>query len=141
MEKLRLVIILTLCFQTILIRAKLPDWAPPDIIELVAEDKKRCMDEHKVDQATIDKADNGDIPNEQNIKCYMHCMMESFSVVDEDGEIEEETFVGFLPEQFQTKARQSLSACANKGGADPCDKLYNTMMCFIPLAPELWYVL
>ncbi|KAF3430477.1 hypothetical protein E2986_07428 [Frieseomelitta varia] len=38
-----------LCLQTILVNA-VPDWVPPEIFDMVADDKARCMSEHGTTQ-------------------------------------------------------------------------------------------
>nr|UEN71174.1 odorant-binding protein 9 [Gregopimpla kuwanae] len=63
--------------------AALPEWVTQDIIDMVHDDKERCMQEHGTTQDLIDKVNDGNIVNERTLTCYMNCLFESFGVVSE----------------------------------------------------------
>ena len=127
------------CAQAVLVRA-VPDWVPPEVLDMVQDDKERCMGEHGTSQAQIDEVDNGNILNEPSITCYMYCLLEAFSLADEDGNLETDMLLGLLPDNLQEKATDVLGKCTPTVGSDNCEKIYNLAKCVQGIVPELWFI-
>ncbi|XP_003701453.1 odorant binding protein 1 [Megachile rotundata] len=125
--------------QTVLVRAA-PDWIPPEIYDMIADDKSRCMSEHGTKQEEIDEVSAGVIKNEPSITCYMYCMLEAFSLVDDEAQLETEMMVGLLPESLQDKANNVLSKCTPTSGTDNCNKIFNLATCVQQSAPDVWFM-
>ncbi|XP_043283074.1 general odorant-binding protein 69a-like [Venturia canescens] len=124
------------------VSADLPDFVTPEIIEMVHDDKIRCMDKFGTDQGMIDQVNTGTILNDPKLTCYMHCLFESFGVIDEDsGDFEYEMLLGFFPDDIQAQGRDILSSCAEQDGADLCDKVYKIATCIQAKAPTMWFML
>ncbi|EZA48953.1 ObirObp1 [Ooceraea biroi] len=117
-----------------------PDWVPPEMLEMVQGDKKRCMGEHGTSQALIDEVNNGNLADDRSIACYMHCMLDAFSLVDEEGNLETEMLLGVIPEQFLELATELLNKCAVQEGADGCEKVFKIAKCVQATKPELWFM-
>ncbi|XP_034946448.1 general odorant-binding protein 69a-like isoform X2 [Chelonus insularis] len=115
MGRLLSCIFLSLFLQTSFISAKLPDWVTPEMVAMVADDKAKCMAVHGTTQDLIDSVNDGNIPNDPKITCYMYCLFESFSVIDEDGQLEAEMLAGLFPEDIQAKGLKVLPPCATQG--------------------------
>ncbi|XP_001600769.1 general odorant-binding protein 69a [Nasonia vitripennis] len=124
-----------------LVRAGPPDWISAEILEMVQSDKGRCMAEHGTTEALIDDVNKGNLPNDKAITCYMYCLFEAFSLVDEEANIEVEMLVGFLPEHMQAVANELIDVCAKLDGADVCDKMYVMAKCVMEKRPDLWFML
>ncbi|XP_014221575.1 general odorant-binding protein 69a-like [Trichogramma pretiosum] len=129
-----------LTFQALVVYAKRPEYITDEIMDMISNDKNRCMAEYGTTEALIDQVNDGHIPNDRAITCYMYCMFESFSLVDEDGEIEIEMLVGFIPEEFQEIAAELIEACATLPGEDVCDKMYKRSSCVQAKRPDLWFM-
>ncbi|XP_060817737.1 pheromone-binding protein-related protein 6-like [Bombus pascuorum] len=127
------------CLQTIFVNA-VPDWIPPEIFDMVAEDKARCMSEHGTTQAQIDEVDQGVLKDDRSITCYMFCLLEAFSLVDDEGDIDADMLLGLLPDQFQARAESVMSKCTPAAGSDKCDKIYNLAKCAMAEAPDVWFI-
>lgn len=124
------------------VSADLPDFVTPEMIEMVQDDKVRCMDKFGTDQGMIDQVNAGNILNDPKLTCYMHCLFESFGVIDEDsGDFEYEMLVGFFPENVQEQGRDILGGCADQVGSDLCDKVYKIATCIQAKAPSMWFML
>ncbi|KAI4475673.1 hypothetical protein M0802_015073 [Mischocyttarus mexicanus] len=110
------------------------------MIEMVAGDKARCMEEHGTTQALIDQVNDGNLVNDRSLSCYMYCMLESFSLVDEEGNLESEMLLGFIPDNLKDMGTDVLNACAKQDGADGCERVFNVAKCVQQKVPELWFM-
>ncbi|CAK9819635.1 General odorant-binding protein 69a [Anthophora plagiata] len=128
------------CLQAVLVSAA-PDWVPPEIFEMVADDKARCMGEHGTTQAQIDEVDQGKLENNPSITCYMYCLLEAFSLVDDEGNLDADMMLGLLPESLQERAESIVGQCTPTTGTDNCNKIFNLASCVQKLAPDVWFIL
>nr|QNL14931.1 odorant-binding protein 5 [Aulacocentrum confusum] len=133
-------VLLGIILQAGLVPAKRPDFVTDEMVAMIKDDKDRCMQEHGTTEALIERVNDGDIPNDKAITCYMYCLFESFSVIDEDGVLEADMLTGFFPEDIQAKGGPILSACASQDGADNCEKVYNIAKCVHSKMPEMWFM-
>nr|QDJ95961.1 odorant-binding protein 18 [Encarsia formosa] len=130
--------VLAVCLQAI--SANRPDFITDEVMEMIKDDKARCMAEHGTTEALIDEVNNGHLPNDKALTCYMFCLFEAFSLVDEDANLEVDMLIGFLPESMQSIAHDLIEKCAHKSGADPCDKIFNMAKCVQDERPDLWFM-
>ncbi|KAL6438099.1 hypothetical protein ACFW04_004378 [Cataglyphis niger] len=134
------VILGVVLLQAIYVFAGPPDWIPPEMLEMVQDDKQRCMAEHGTSQALIDEVNDGKLTDDRSITCYMHCLLDAFSLVDEEGDLEVDMLLSVIPENFQEIGTQILNKCAKQDGADPCEKIFNVAKCVQATVPELWFM-
>nr|AQN78387.1 odorant-binding protein 9 [Meteorus pulchricornis] len=134
-------VVIGILMPTFLVSAKLPDWVSDDMIEMVAEDKARCLGETGATQGLIDEVNEGKLPTDKSLACYMYCLFESLSLVDEDGVLDYEMIAGFLPDDMQSTATNILGACAAQPGADNCEKMYNIGVCVQAKDPSMFFML
>ncbi|XP_076376470.1 odorant binding protein 1 [Megalopta genalis] len=125
--------------QAALVRA-VPDWVPPEIIDMVQDDKQRCMEEHGTSEAMIQEVAQGKISSDRSITCYMYCLLEAFSLVDDEANLETDMLMGILPEHLQDLAEQILGKCNPAAGSDNCEKMYNLAVCVQQAVPEMWFI-
>jgi len=134
------VILGVVLLQAIYVSAGPPDWIPPEMLEMVQGDKERCMAEHGTSQALIDQVNDGKLSEDRSITCYMNCLLDAFSLVDEEGNLEAEMLISVIPAEFQEIGNKILNKCAVQDGADPCEKIYNVAKCVQSTVPELWFM-
>lgn len=134
------VILSVVLLQAIYVSAGPPDWIPPEMLEMVQSDKERCMAEHGTSQTLIDEVNDGKLTNDRSITCYMHCLLEAFSLVDDEGNLEAEMLLSVVPEQYQKIGTELLNKCAVQTGADECEKILNVAKCVQGAVPELWFM-
>ncbi|KAK0086441.1 hypothetical protein PV325_009388 [Microctonus aethiopoides] len=135
-------VLIGILIQSYFVYAKRPDFVTDDMVAMVADDKARCMGEHGTTEGyMIDQVNEGNIPNDPKITCYMYCLFESFSVMDEDGVLEADMLTGFFPEEIQAKGASVLSDCGTQDGADNCEKVYKIATCVQSKVPEMWFML
>lgn len=98
------------------------------------------MSEHGTTQAQIDEVNDGVLVHSKAIGCYMYCMLDAFSLADEEGNLEAEMLISFLPEDLQEMGTNILNKCAKQDGEDNCDKIFNVAKCVQAEVPELWFM-
>ncbi|KAK2579462.1 hypothetical protein KPH14_010777 [Odynerus spinipes] len=135
-----LTIFAIVALQDVRVTAGPPDWIPPEMLEMVAGDKARCMEEHGTSQALIDQVNDGNLVNDRSLTCYMFCLLDAFSLVDDDGNLESEMLLGFIPDNLKELGNDILNACAKQDGADGCERIYNVAKCVQQKVPELWFM-
>ncbi|XP_008554592.1 general odorant-binding protein 69a [Microplitis demolitor] len=130
-----------LLLQTFLVSAKLPDWVPAEVIDMAQGEKGRCMSEHGTTEDMINAVNEGNIPNDPKLTCYMFCLFESFSIIDEDGVLEYGMLTEMFPDDIKAKAETVLSGCAEQAGADNCEKVYKIATCVQSKSPDMWFMI
>ncbi|KYN41523.1 Pheromone-binding protein-related protein 1 [Trachymyrmex septentrionalis] len=131
------VILGVVLLQAIYVSAGPPDWIPAEMLEMVQADKERCMAEHGTSQVSIDEVNDGKLSNDRSITCYMNCLLDAFSLVDEEGNLEADMLISVIPEQFQEIGNKILNKCAKQDGADACEKIYEVAKCVQGTVPEV----
>jgi len=134
------VILGVVLLQAIYVSAGPPDWIPPEMLEMVQGDKERCMAEHGTSQTLIDEVNDGKLTNDRSLTCYMNCLLDAFSLVDEEGNLEAEMLISVIPAEFQEIGNKILNKCARQDGADACEKIYEVAKCVQGTVPELWFM-
>ncbi|KAG7198172.1 hypothetical protein KM043_005590 [Ampulex compressa] len=134
------VILAAVLLQAGLIAAGPPDWVPQEMLAMVQGDKERCMAEYGTTQDQIDKVNEGVLVNEKSISCYMYCLLDAFSLADEEGNLESEMLMSFVPEHLVATASDILGKCAKQEGPTACDKIFEVAKCVQSTVPELWFI-
>ncbi|EFN89245.1 Pheromone-binding protein-related protein 1 [Harpegnathos saltator] len=107
------------------------------MLEMVQGDKERCMAEHGTSQDLIDQVNDGHLSDDRSITCYMNCLLDAFSLVDEEGDLEADMLISVIPEQYQEIGTKLLTKCAKQDGADPCEKIFKVAQCVQGTVPEV----
>ncbi|XP_054000124.1 general odorant-binding protein 69a-like [Hylaeus anthracinus] len=134
-----LLVLAIVCVQAMFVHA-VPEWVPEEVFEMVADDKQRCMSEHGTTQAQIDDVGVGKMENNPSITCYMYCLLEAFSLVDEEANLETDMLLGIIPEHLHETASKVLGACTPTTGTDNCNKIFNLGKCVYAQVPDLWFI-
>nr|QYL00045.1 OBP20 [Eupeodes corollae] len=96
----------------------------------------RCQKEIGVDEALIAQSNNGNLPNDRKLQCYIHCLFQKTGLIDENNIIHLEHMIEILPTEMQEIIERLISSCGTKHGADPCETAYLTVKCYFDADPE-----
>nr|UYB94412.1 odorant-binding protein 10 [Lytta caraganae] len=103
--------------------------------------RKTCMEKTDVDEATIDKANEGDFDDgNDKFKCYAYCVMRELKTMDENGGIHYEPMMEYLPEDYKEPVKEMFEACDNFTDDDLCMRAYNVFKCNAEKYPEYFFV-
>nr|ALG36142.1 odorant binding protein 9 [Sclerodermus sp. MQW-2015] len=134
-------ILVVAALQAVSVCAERPAWITQEILDMIANDKNNCMAEHGTTEAQVDSVNNGQLPEDRSITCYMFCMFDTFAVVDEDGVLDADTLSSFFPEEVQEKARGAFGPCSEPPGDDNCDKMKNLAKCIHEHDPSMLFMI
>ncbi|KAJ8664399.1 hypothetical protein QAD02_006061 [Eretmocerus hayati] len=124
------------------VEAKHPaDFITPEIMEMIRPDKERCMAEHGTTEELIQEVNDGHLPDDRRITCYAFCLFEAFSLIDDEGTLEVEMLIGFIPDEYKAVAHDLIEHCAHETGTDVCNKMYKMAKCVQAKRPDLWFMI
>nr|UQJ72437.1 odorant binding protein 1 [Trissolcus basalis] len=126
--------------QATLVIAKRPDFIDDDMMEMIKEDKAQCMQEHGTTEDMIEKASEGNIPNDSHITCYISCLLTRLGMLTDDGAIDADMMLSVVPDEIQDKAQQVLEKCGALTGTNNCERMYNAAQCILKNCPEMWFI-
>ncbi|XP_023014264.2 general odorant-binding protein 69a [Leptinotarsa decemlineata] len=95
-----------------------------------------CVDETGAKEDDILNARKGIFADDNNLKCYIKCIMAQMACIDEEGIIDEEATIAVLPEEYRAKAAPIIKKCGTKKGSTPCENAWLTHKCYQGEAPE-----
>ncbi|XP_019868892.1 general odorant-binding protein 83a-like [Aethina tumida] len=97
-----------------------------------------CLKEVGVSEELIAKAIDGDLVEDDKLKCYSKCLMVEAGVMDEKtGDISVAIIEEILPENLRESYKENLQRCAEKSDNDDlCEKAFDMFKCNHDLNPE-----
>ncbi|XP_057661153.1 general odorant-binding protein 56d-like [Diorhabda carinulata] len=99
-----------------------------------------CVSQSKVAEDVVSAAKNGNIGDDNNLKCYMKCILDELGVIDDDEKIDVDGVVAMLPEEMQEFAPAVLKKCGTQSGADLCDAIFNTFKCYYETDKRVFFL-
>ncbi|XP_043482799.1 pheromone-binding protein-related protein 6-like [Leptopilina heterotoma] len=132
--------LLVLCILVHVAIGKIPEWIPPEMMDMVKGDKTRCMNEHGTTEAMIQDASEGKFIDDHSLSCYMFCLFDAFSLADEDGNVDADLLSSLMPEKIQAIALEVFGTCGDIGADNPCDKFYKMAVCAYAKRPDIWFM-
>nr|AIX97146.1 pheromone-binding protein 5 [Rhyzopertha dominica] len=112
---------------------------PEDARQIMQQLHDACIAKSGVTQEMFALGAKKEFPEDQALKCYMHCLLDELAVIDEDtGLIDIESYVGLLPDVVKGKWKPVMENCGTQPGADRCDSIFNTFKCWYEKDPDLY---
>lgn len=99
-----------------------------DLSENVEQTVKECATEFNVDQNIWNQKSMEALPEEQNIKCFLKCVMMKMGDMDADGTIHKESLVMKFKEEFPDQIEE-LKKCVEVSVEEPCEIAYTIHKC------------
>ncbi|XP_048520680.1 uncharacterized protein LOC109537273 [Dendroctonus ponderosae] len=101
-----------------------------------------CVAETGVNEDFIRKVNAEKIfADDENLKCYIKCLMAQMACIDDDGIIDEEATIAILPEEYQALAAPVIRACGTKHGANPCENAWLSHRCYAEMEPSAYMLI
>ncbi|KAF5269169.1 hypothetical protein FQR65_LT02469 [Abscondita terminalis] len=98
--------------------------------ELIDMLHNTCKEQTGATEDAIAAAKNGNFMDDNNLRCYMKCIMSEMSTISDDGIIDVEAAVALLPEEERGKVEGTMRKCGTQVGVDACDNAYLTFKCY-----------
>ncbi|KAL7732456.1 hypothetical protein ACLKA6_004419 [Drosophila palustris] len=105
----------------------------PDVVKKqVRKVHLRCQNQTGVPEETIVAAHKTmTLPNDPAFKCFLHCMLEMFGLIDSEEVMHMDSLLEVLPEEFHPKIKNMVESCGTKKGTDACDTVFQSVKCYI----------
>lgn len=91
-----------------------------------------CSKENNVDESIWKQKSLKILPEEQNIKCFLKCVMVKMGEMDADGTLHKESIIVKFKNNFSDHSEE-LVKCLDVTVAEPCDKAYAIHKCMIEI--------
>lgn len=88
----------------------------------------------------IKEFSDGKIHEDENLKCYMHCIFHEANVLDDNGEVHLEKFHDMLPGSMQDIALQMGKKCLYPKGDNECEKAFWLHKCWKMADPKHYFL-
>nr|ANA52575.1 odorant binding protein 1 [Bradysia odoriphaga]AWC08412.1 odorant-binding protein 1 [Bradysia odoriphaga] len=144
---LLIVIGATLCLGQEIRRDK--QYPPPEFLKALQPIHDVCVAKHGVTDEAIQQFSDGEIHEDEAMKCYMNCLFHEARVVDENGEVHLEMVHELLPESMKDIALNMGKKCLYPKGETQCDRAFWLHSCWKKADPKhyflpgqhVWYLL
>ncbi|KAI8041449.1 general odorant-binding protein 69a [Drosophila gunungcola] len=104
----------------------------PMIIKQVKKLQLRCLNQTGASlELLAQSTKNRVLSNDPHIKCFVHCMLDMFGLIDSHNVMHLESLLEILPENVHNTINGLVSACGTKKGKDACDTAFETVQCYI----------
>ncbi|VEN34165.1 unnamed protein product [Callosobruchus maculatus] len=68
--------------------------------------------------------------DDENFKCYLHCMMQEASVFTPSGTVDEDACIDYLADNYRDEFIPIIRRCGTKKGANDCETAWLTNQCW-----------
>nr|WGC54905.1 odorant-binding protein 5 [Psyttalia incisi] len=116
---------------------------PKEFQEVAGDIRKVCIAETGTTVDLIERAGKGDFAEDENLKCYLKCLLAQFGLISKKG-LNFEQLVKVAPPDMKDMAKQLGVTCKdikiNEAG-DQCDLAYHMSKCFFNTFPEQYFIM
>ncbi|OWR51006.1 odorant binding protein 5 [Danaus plexippus plexippus] len=107
---------LTLCYG-----AKEKPELSEEIKEIIQHVHNECVGKTGVAEEDIANCENGIFKEDMKLKCYMFCLLEEGSLVDDDGNVDYDMMVSLIPDQYTDRVLNMINGCKHLVLSISCD--------------------
>nr|AXS77544.1 odorant binding protein OBP12 [Sitodiplosis mosellana] len=119
-------------------------WPPPEVVAIVQPMRIVCQEKTGVTDEAIREFSDGEIHEDEALKCYMDCLFKEARVVDENGELHLEklaTHIEKLDEEIQMIAIRMGKKCLRVKGENQCERAFWHHKCWKTADPKHYFLL
>nr|QFO46779.1 odorant binding protein [Cylas formicarius]QFO46780.1 odorant binding protein [Cylas formicarius] len=106
----------------------------------IIQNRQECVAETKVDPILIEKADLGEFPEDEKLKCFTKCFYQKAGFVNDKGEVQLDVVKAKIPTEADREQALKIVAKCQLKGKDPCETVYLIHKCYYththPVATE-----
>ncbi|KAJ8924402.1 hypothetical protein NQ315_007198, partial [Exocentrus adspersus] len=96
----------------------------------------QCSTNTGASEATIAMAQKGDFEEDENLKCYMRCILEETGLIEDNGNLDTEGMVAMLPDEVKGPVEPIVRKCATTVTGSSCDAAFVLNKCLFAEAPK-----
>ncbi|XP_047985436.1 general odorant-binding protein 83a-like [Leguminivora glycinivorella] len=113
-----------------------------EIKEIIQHVHNECVGKTGVAEEDIANCENGIFKEDTKLKCYMFCLLEEASLVDETDTVDYEMMVSLIPEQYYDRVSKMIFACKHLDtpDKDKCQRAFDVHKCSYSKDPDLYFL-
>nr|UVB79200.1 odorant-binding protein 10 [Heortia vitessoides] len=113
-----------------------------EIKEIIQHVHNECVGKTGVAEEDIQNCEKGIFKEDKKLKCYMFCLMEEASLVDDDGAVDYDMMVSIIPEKYYERASNMIFACKHLDtpDKDKCQRAFDVHKCSYDRDPDFYFL-
>ncbi|EDW14675.2 general odorant-binding protein 83a [Drosophila mojavensis] len=139
-----LLIALSLVFSEALLSPALAqrdeDYPPRNVLKMSKLFHDICVEQTGVSEAAIKEFSDGEIHDDEKLKCYMNCLFHEFEVVDDDGDVHLEKLFSSVPHSIRDNLMAMSQECIHPIGDTLCHKAWWFHQCWKKADPKHYFL-
>ncbi|KAH8326610.1 hypothetical protein KR067_010954 [Drosophila pandora] len=117
------------------------EWPPPAILKMAQHFHDLCAPKTGVTDEAIKEFSDGQIHEDEALKCYMNCLFHEFDVVDENGDVHMEKLLNAIPgEKLRNMMINASKDCIHPEGDTLCHKAWWFHQCWKKADPVHYFL-
>ncbi|XP_061393484.1 general odorant-binding protein 83a-like [Musca vetustissima] len=118
------------------------NYPPPDFLKRFITMHDVCVGKTGVSEDAIKEFSDGEIVENDELKCYMHCIFQEMHVVDDNDEMDYNKLKSHLPAEMEDFVVNILNVCESHvpQGANQCERSWSWHMCFKTTDPVHYFL-
>ncbi|KAM8705268.1 hypothetical protein ACLKA7_009690 [Drosophila subpalustris] len=116
------------------------DYPPSNVLKMVKIFRDECIAQTGVSEAAIKEFSDGEIHEDETLKCYMNCLFHEFEVVDDNGDVHLETLFHSVPHSVRDNLIAMSKHCIHPVGDTLCEKAWWFHQCWKKADPKHYFL-
>ncbi|KAL9892861.1 pheromone-binding protein-related protein 6-like isoform 1-T2 [Glossina fuscipes fuscipes] len=116
------------------------EYPPPAILKLAKPFHDICVEQTGVKEEAIKEFSDGEIHEDEALKCYMNCLFHEFDVVDDNGDVHLETLFSKIPAALRDLLMEASKGCVHPEGDTLCHKAWWFHQCWKKADPVHYFL-
>ncbi|NP_001298171.1 pheromone-binding protein-related protein 6 precursor [Stomoxys calcitrans] len=137
-------ILIVLSLMSCRCRAQQPrrdaEYPPPAILKMAKPFHDICVGKTGVTEAAIKEFSDGEVHEDEALKCYMNCLFHEFEVVDDNGDVHMEKLLAAIPDSLRDLLVNASKNCIHPEGDTLCHKAWWFHQCWKKADPVHYFL-
>nr|WOL43273.1 odor-binding protein 83a [Phortica okadai] len=115
-------------------------YPPPAILKMAKPFHDSCVEKTGVSEASIKEFSDGEIHEDEKLKCYMNCFFHEINVVDDNGDVHFEKLFYTVPGTVRDLLMEMSKDCVHPQGDNLCEKAWWFHQCWKKADPVHYFL-
>ncbi|XP_063709574.1 general odorant-binding protein 83a-like isoform X2 [Culicoides brevitarsis] len=116
------------------------EYPPPELLAAVKPIHDICVTKTGVTEEAIKEFSDGQIHEDEKLKCYMNCVFHEAKVVDDNGDVHLEKLHDMLPDSMADIALHMGKRCLYPKGDTLCERAFWLHKCWKTADPKHYFL-
>nr|WHU27540.1 odorant binding protein 21 [Heliconius charithonia] len=113
-----------------------------EIKEIIQHIHGECVAKTEVTEEDIANCENGIFKEDIKLKCYMFCLLEEGSLVDENDNVDYDMMISLIPDQYTDRVSKMITACKHLDtpNKNKCQRAFDVHKCSYDTDPKFYFL-